>query len=86
MVSVALQVNDLEQLCINLTNEKLQQHFNQHVFKWEQAEYEREGVDWSYISFRDNADVLELLEGRMGLMDLLDEACRFPKVGWLVGW
>lgn len=45
-----------------------------------QAEYEREGVDWSYISFRDNADVLELLEGRMGLMDLLDELCRFPKV------
>ncbi len=32
------------------------------------------------MSFRDNADVLELLEGRMGLMDLLDETCRFPKV------
>ncbi|GFR43085.1 hypothetical protein Agub_g4092 [Astrephomene gubernaculifera] len=75
----SFEVNDLEQLCINLTNEKLQQHFNQHVFKWEQAEYEREGVDWSYISFRDNADVLELLEGRMGIMDLLDETCRFPK-------
>ncbi|GLI66202.1 hypothetical protein VaNZ11_009901 [Volvox africanus] len=75
----SFDVNDLEQLCINLTNEKLQQHFNQHVFKWEQAEYEREGVDWSYISFRDNADVLDLLEGRMGLMDLLDELCRFPK-------
>ncbi|EFJ51474.1 type XI myosin heavy chain MyoB [Volvox carteri f. nagariensis] len=75
----SFDVNDLEQLCINLTNEKLQQHFNQHVFKWEQAEYEREGVDWSYISFRDNAEVLDLLEGRMGLMDLLDELCRFPK-------
>ncbi|GLC37189.1 hypothetical protein PLESTB_000989500 [Pleodorina starrii] len=75
----SFEVNDLEQLCINLTNEKLQQHFNQHVFKWEQAEYEREGVDWSYISFRDNADVLDLLEGRLGLMDLLDELCRFPK-------
>lgn len=45
-----------------------------------QEEYKREGVDWSYVSFRDNADVLELLEGRMGLMDLLDETCRFPKV------
>ncbi|KAG2498422.1 hypothetical protein HYH03_003680 [Edaphochlamys debaryana] len=75
----SFEINDLEQLCINLTNEKLQQHFNTHVFKWEQAEYEREGVDWSYISFRDNADVLELLEGKLGVMDLLDEACRFPK-------
>lgn len=37
-------------------------------------------MDWSYISWRDNADVLELLEGRLGLLDLLDEACRFPKV------
>ncbi|KAI8467171.1 MAG: P-loop containing nucleoside triphosphate hydrolase protein [Monoraphidium minutum] len=70
--------NDLEQFCINLANEKLQQHFNHHVFKQEQAEYEREGIDWSYIEFVDNQDVLDLIEGKMGLMDLLDEACRFP--------
>eukprot|EP00775_Hariotina_reticulata_P002154 gene2154-2472_t len=70
--------NDLEQFCINLANEKLQQHFNQHVFKWEQAEYEAEGIDWSYIEFVDNQDVLELIEGRLGLVDLLDETCRFP--------
>ncbi|MEW5317854.1 MAG: hypothetical protein WDW38_009118 [Sanguina aurantia] len=72
-------VNDLEQLCINLANEKLQQHFNQHVFKWEQAEYQREGVDWAYIDFEDNQDVLDLLEGRMGLLELLDEQCRFTQ-------
>eukprot|EP00197_Chlamydomonas_leiostraca_P009765 CAMPEP_0202867474 /NCGR_PEP_ID=MMETSP1391-20130828/9454_1 /ASSEMBLY_ACC=CAM_ASM_000867 /TAXON_ID=1034604 /ORGANISM="Chlamydomonas leiostraca, Strain SAG 11-49" /LENGTH=1634 /DNA_ID=CAMNT_0049547521 /DNA_START=190 /DNA_END=5094 /DNA_ORIENTATION=- len=70
--------NDFEQFCINLANEKLQQHFNQHVFKMEQAEYEREKIDWSYIQFVDNQDVLDLIEGKMGVLDLLDEQCRFP--------
>ncbi|KXZ52496.1 MYO1A protein [Gonium pectorale] len=71
------QYNDFEQFCINLANEKLQQHFNQHVFKMEQAEYEREQIDWSYIEFVDNQDVLDLIEGKMGVLDLLDEVCRF---------
>ncbi|KAL0034959.1 hypothetical protein WJX79_002631 [Trebouxia sp. C0005] len=71
--------NDFEQFCINLANEKLQQHFNQHVFKMEQAEYEREAIDWSYIEFVDNQDVLDLIEKRLGILDLLDEQCRFPK-------
>ncbi|KAL4445379.1 hypothetical protein ABPG77_011204 [Micractinium sp. CCAP 211/92] len=71
--------NDFEQFCINLANEKLQQHFNQHVFKMEQAEYEREAIEWSYIEFVDNQDVLDLVEARMGILDLLDETCRFPK-------
>lgn len=71
--------NDFEQFCINLANEKLQQHFNQHVFKMEQAEYEREKIEWSYIEFVDNQDVLDLIEGKMGILDLLDESCRFPR-------
>jgi myosin heavy subunit len=41
-----------------------------------QAEYEREAIDWSYISFVDNQDVLDLIEGRLGVLDLLDEQCR----------
>ena len=66
--------NDFEQFCINLANEKLQQHFNQHVFKMEQAEYEREKIDWSYIEFVDNQDVLDLIERKpLGILDLLDE-------------
>ncbi|XP_022959885.1 myosin-9 isoform X3 [Cucurbita moschata] len=69
-----------EQFCINYTNEKLQQHFNQHVFKMEQEEYVREEIDWSYIEFVDNQDVLDLIEKKPGgIIALLDEACILPK-------
>nr|XP_043636269.1 myosin-9-like isoform X2 [Erigeron canadensis] len=72
--------NSFEQFCINYTNEKLQQHFNQHVFKTEQEEYSKEGIDWSYIEFIDNKDVLDLIEKKPGgIIALLDEACMFPK-------
>ena len=77
----AFRENDFEQFCINLANEKLQQHFTQHVFKMEQAEYQREEIDWSYITFVDNQDVLDLIEKKpLGILDLLDEQCRFPRV------
>ena len=69
-------VNSFEQFCINFANEKLQQHFNQHVFKMEQEEYEREGIDWSYIEFIDNQDMLDVIERRSnGIISLLDESC-----------
>ncbi|TYJ14684.1 hypothetical protein E1A91_A10G133100v1 [Gossypium mustelinum] len=58
----SFKTNSFEQFCINLTNEKLQQHFNQHVFKMEQEEYEKEAIDWSYIEFVDNQDILDLIE------------------------
>ncbi|KAL3623630.1 hypothetical protein CASFOL_032446 [Castilleja foliolosa] len=72
--------NSFEQFCINFTNEKLQQHFNQHVFKMEQEDYEKEEINWSYIEFVDNKDVLDLIEKKPGgIIALLDEACMFPK-------
>ncbi|KAJ4822121.1 hypothetical protein Tsubulata_002847 [Turnera subulata] len=72
--------NSFEQFCINFTNEKLQQHFNQHVFKTEQEEYAREEIDWSYVEFVDNQDALDLIEKKPGgIISLLDEACMFPK-------
>ncbi|KAL5149212.1 Myosin-11 [Glycine soja] len=76
----SFQMNSFEQFCINFTNEKLQQHFNQHVFKMEQEEYTKEGIDWSYLEFVDNQDVLDLIEKKPGgIIALLDEACMFPK-------
>ncbi|KAF2319319.1 hypothetical protein GH714_014756 [Hevea brasiliensis] len=76
----SFKINSFEQLCINLTNEKLQQHFNQHVFKMEQEEYTREEINWSYVEFVDNQDVLDLIEKKPGgIIALLDEACMFPK-------
>ncbi|GMY26957.1 myosin-6-like isoform X1, partial [Fagus crenata] len=76
----SFKTNSFEQFCINLTNEKLQQHFNQHVFKMEQEEYTKEEIDWSYIEFIDNQDILDLLEKKPGgIIALLDEACMFPR-------
>ncbi|XWS36398.1 hypothetical protein CRYUN_Cryun20dG0082200 [Craigia yunnanensis] len=76
----SFKTNSFEQFCINFTNEKLQQHFNQHVFKMEQAVYKTEEIDWSYVEFFDNQDVLDLIEKKPGgIISLLDETCMFPK-------
>ncbi|KAJ0735376.1 putative myosin ATPase [Helianthus annuus] len=79
----SFKTNSFEQFCINLTNEKLQQHFNQHVFKMEQEEYSKEEINWSYIEFVDNQDILDLIEKKPGgILALLDEAwyvCIFYK-------
>ncbi|KAK8956163.1 hypothetical protein KSP40_PGU012718 [Platanthera guangdongensis] len=76
----SFKCNSFEQFCINFTNEKLQQHFNQHVFKMEQEEYTKEEINWSYIEFIDNQDVLDLIEKKPGgIIALLDEACMFPR-------
>ncbi|KAI8530393.1 hypothetical protein RHMOL_Rhmol11G0054900 [Rhododendron molle] len=56
------KINSFEQFCINFANEKLQQHFNEHVFKMEQEEYRKEEINWSYVEFIDNQDVLDLIE------------------------
>lgn len=70
--------NSFEQFCINYANEKLQQEFNQHVFKLEQEEYLREQIDWTFIDFADNQPCIDLIEGKLGILSLLDEESRLP--------
>ena len=75
----SFKVNRFEQLCINFANEKLQQKFTQDVFQTVQEEYKSEGLEWELISYKDNSDVLDLLEGRLGIMALLNEECLMPQ-------
>lgn len=70
--------NSFEQFSINYANEKLQQQFNQHVFKLEQEEYLKEGIVWTMIDFYDNQPCIDLIESKLGILDLLDEECRMP--------
>ncbi|CAH2036321.1 unnamed protein product [Thlaspi arvense] len=82
--------NSFEQFCINYANERLQQHFNRHLFKLEQEEYIQDGIDWTRVDFEDNQNCLSLFEKALrqvsitlvqkplGLLSLLDEESTFP--------
>ncbi|XP_056022889.1 unconventional myosin-IXa-like isoform X5 [Ostrea edulis] len=71
--------NSFEQFSINYANEHLQYYFNQHIFKFEQEEYKKEGIQWKNIEFIDNTGCLDLFSKRPdGLFCLLDEECNFP--------
>lgn len=72
--------NSFEQLCINYTNESLQQQFNKFIFEFEQIEYDAEGIEWSFIEFPNNQDCLDLIgmPGK-GIFALLDDECKIPK-------
>eukprot|EP01047_Picozoa_sp_COSAG01_P014873 COSAG01_NODE_734_length_13974_cov_57.831784_13_plen_459_part_00 len=71
--------NSLEQLLINFANEKLQQQFTWYVFKLEQEEYDKEGIVWNSVSFKDNQPILDAIEGRISALSLLDEECRLQR-------
>lgn len=72
-------VNSFEQLCINFANEQLQQHFNLHVFRQEQALYQDEDIQWDHIPFDDNAAILDTLTNKVyGIFPTLDSECLMP--------
>eukprot|EP00644_Phytophthora_capsici_P001487 jgi/Phyca11/562935/estExt2_Genewise1.C_PHYCAscaffold_100543 len=75
----SFEYNSFEQLCINYANEKLQQKFTQDVFKAVQEEYEREQITWAHIAYADNSETLALIEGRMGVLALLNEEIVRPR-------
>ncbi|XP_072266329.1 unconventional myosin-XIX [Pyxicephalus adspersus] len=72
--------NNLEQLCINYANEKLQQHFVTHYLKVQQDEYAAEGLEWSFISYQDNQGCVDLMEGSpVSIFSILNEECRLNR-------
>lgn len=68
--------NSFEQICINYTNERLQDLFNNHIFRLEQAEYLKEGVEWRAIDFPDNLECLKVLDK---MFTMTTEECLIPR-------
>ncbi|KAL8430312.1 hypothetical protein ACSSS7_005980 [Eimeria intestinalis] len=75
----SFKTNGFEQLCINLSNEKLQHHFNQDIFLNEISDYQKDGLQDLKLAYQDNADILDLIEGKGGIFAVLDEELFVPK-------
>ncbi|KNC49719.1 myosin VIIA [Thecamonas trahens ATCC 50062] len=74
---VATTANTFEQLCINLTNERLQRYFYDELIPKQLEHYAAEGIDVDAIQYDDNAMAVDvLMEGKFSVLSLLDDATR----------
>lgn len=71
--------NSFEQFCINFANEKLQNHFTYYILEMEQQEYIKESISFDFIKYQDNKDCIEMIEGKLGLFQLIEEEGVVPK-------
>eukprot|EP00662_Eupelagonemidae_sp_cell21_P017708 gene17708-57402_t len=76
LVRKHFQTNGFEQLCINLANEMLQKHYNDHIFKADMEECKSEGIDVSHITYKDNQHTVDLLSKKGGVLAKLDDQCK----------
>ncbi|CAD7939273.1 unnamed protein product, partial [Amoebophrya sp. A120] len=66
--------NTWEQITINLSNENLQQHFNDYIFKRELRDYKAEGVPCEDIVFADNQEILDTIAAaKESIMAICDD-------------
>ncbi len=73
------EINSFEQLCINYANERLQQYFNNHIFKLEQEEYKKEKIDFTSVEFKDNNEIIELIDAaKNSIFSFLDSEAITP--------
>lgn len=73
------EINSFEQLCINYANERLQQYFNNHIFKLEQEEYKKEQIDYTTVEFKDNNEIIELIDApKKSIFSYLDSEAITP--------
>lgn len=73
------ETNSFEQLCINLANESLQNHYNSYIFERDLEECRSEGIDMSMVAFPDNSPCIQMVSGKGGIFALLDEECSLGK-------